>query len=194
MERDVSGERVFINPPLELAEQIGHHYESYRRTTPTSKMAVLVLPKWAKFNELTRHWILYQEFPSRTHLFTRQSLEHPTPHEVVAPAPWPVSLWLIDVDCVFHDQAPTKILDQPTSVPIPPIDMEESIATLQQFSSTATTLLTNLTEARPLIQTELIVKTLDGGQLISGLVDCAATLDFVSEDLGDALLYNLVSL
>jgi hypothetical protein len=26
------------------------------------------------------------------------------------------------------------------------------------------------------------VTTLDGGQLISGLVDCAATLDFVSED------------
>jgi hypothetical protein len=42
--------------------------------------------------------------------------------------------------------------------------------------------MTNLTEARPLIRTELSVKTPNGEQLISGLVDCAATLDFVSED------------
>jgi hypothetical protein len=43
--------------------------------------------------------------------------------------------------------------------------------------------LTDLTEALPLIRTELIVKTRhDGGQLISGLVDCAATLDTVSKD------------
>jgi hypothetical protein len=37
-------------------------------------------------------------------------------------------------------------------------------------------------ETRPLVRTELTVKTLDGGHQISGLVDCAATLDFVSED------------
>jgi hypothetical protein len=41
---------------------------------------------------------------------------------------------------------------------------------------------TDLTEARPLIRTELFVKTSDGKQQISGLVDCGATLDFVSED------------
>jgi hypothetical protein len=46
----------------------------------------------------------------------------------------------------------------------------------------ATALSTDLTEARSLIQIELSVITLDGEQLISGLVDCAATLDFVSED------------
>jgi hypothetical protein len=47
---------------------------------------------------------------------------------------------------------------------------------------TSTTRLTDLTEARLLIRTEVIVKTPDGGQLISGLVDCATTLDFVSKD------------
>jgi hypothetical protein len=41
-------------------------------------------------------------------------------------------------------------------------------------------MLTNLTEARPLFRTELKVKTHDGGQLISGLVYCAAALDFMS--------------
>jgi hypothetical protein len=55
LERDLSGERVFVNPPWELAEQIGQHFESCRRTSPTSTMVVFVLPKWAKFTQLTRH-------------------------------------------------------------------------------------------------------------------------------------------
>jgi hypothetical protein len=65
---------------------------------------------------------------------------------------------------------------------VPLVDTEEFIATLQQFSPPATTLLIDLTEARPLIRTELTVKTSDGGHQISGFVDCAATLDFVSKD------------
>jgi hypothetical protein len=182
LERDLSGERVFINPPRELAEQIGLHFESCRRTAPTSTMAVFVLPKWAKFTQLTEQWKLYKEFPARTHLFTRQSLENPARQEVVAPTLWHVQLWLVDDDCTFNDQTPPTIPDQPTSVHVPPVDTEESIATLQQFSPPATTLLTDLTEARPLILTEPIVKTPDGGLQIFGLVDCAATLDFVSED------------
>jgi hypothetical protein len=59
---------------------------------------------------------------------------------------------------------------------------EESIATLRQIFPKATTLLTDLNEARPLIRTYLTVKTPNGGQLISGVGDSAATLDFVSED------------
>jgi hypothetical protein len=43
-------------------------------------------------------------------------------------------------------------------------------------------MLTNLIEARPFIRTKLIVKTPNSGHVISGLVDCAATLDFASED------------
>jgi C4-dicarboxylate-specific signal transduction histidine kinase len=65
---------------------------------------------------------------------------------------------------------------------VPPINTEESIATLQQFSSPTIALLTYLTEARPLIRTTQTVKAPDGGHQISGLVDCAATLDFVLED------------
>jgi hypothetical protein len=142
-------------------------------------MAVFVLPKWAKFNRLTKHWKLSHEFPTRTRLFTRQSLENPAQEEVVAQAPWPIQLWLVDADCAFYDPAsPTE----PSSVFVPPVDSEESIAVLRQFFSLATALLVDLTEARPLIRTEQTVKPHDGGHQISGLVDCAATLDFVSED------------
>jgi hypothetical protein len=40
--------------------------------------------------------------------------------------------------------------------------------------------MTDLTEASPLNRTELNVKNHDDGQLIFGLVNCVATLDFVS--------------
>jgi hypothetical protein len=73
-----------------MAEYIRLHFESCRRTTPTSAMVVFALPKWAQFNELTRHLKLYQEIPERTHMLTRQSVNDPTQHEVVAPYPWHV--------------------------------------------------------------------------------------------------------
>jgi hypothetical protein len=133
MERDLSGERMFINPPWELAEQISRHFESSARTSPTSTMIVFVLPKWAKFNELNRHWKIYQEFSARTQPFTRQSLDDPTKQEVVAPTPWLVQLWFVDADCAFYDSAPTTLPDEPTSVHVPPDVPEESIATLRQF-------------------------------------------------------------
>jgi hypothetical protein len=131
-----------------------------------------------------------------TQLFTRKSLDNPTLHEVVAQAPWHVQVWLVDAYCTFYDQAPTTFPDQTTSVRVPLDDTEESIATLPQFSSTTTALLTDLTEARPLIRNELTVKTHDGGQVITRLVDCAAISDFVSEDFIRcfALLCKLVSL
>jgi hypothetical protein len=110
------------------------------------------------------------------------SLENLAQQEMVAQAPWHVQLWSVDADCAFYDETPPTLSDQPTSVPIPHVDTEESIATVQQCYPPATALLTGLTEARPLFRTELTVKTRDGGHQISGLMDCAATLDFLSED------------
>jgi hypothetical protein len=101
---------------------------------------------------------------------------------VVAPAPWHVQQWLVDADCAFYDSSSSTTYDQHTPVHVPPGDAKQSIAPLRQSSSPATALLTDLTEAHPLIRTELPVKSSDGGHQISGLVDCAATLDFISED------------
>jgi hypothetical protein len=103
--------------------------------------------------------------------------------EVVVLAPWPFQLWLVDVDCACYDLASTTIPDEPTSVHVPPDVLQESIATLRQYFPEATVMFTDLTEARPLIQTELTVKTHDGGQQISGLVDCFATLNVVLKDV-----------
>jgi hypothetical protein len=146
-------------------------------------MVALVLPKWVKFNELTQHWKLCQEFPAMIQLFTRQSLENTSQQEVVAPAPWHVQrARIVDADCTFNDPAPSRAPNQPTLARLPLAYTNESIDTLQHFFSRVTALLTDLTKARPLVRIELTVKTPNGGQLISGLVDCAGTLDFVSKD------------
>jgi hypothetical protein len=89
---------------------------------------------------------------------------------------------VVDADYDFYDSAPTTIPYLPISVYIPLDQPTASIAKLRQFSSDATALPIDLTQARPLIRTEPNVKTLGGGQLISGLFDCAATLDNVLED------------
>jgi hypothetical protein len=101
---------------------------------------------------------------------------------VVASAPWHVQLLLVDVDCAFYDQTSPTNPDQPISVHVPHVDAAKSIATLRQFSPPAIALLIDLTEAQPLIRTELTVKNHDGGHQITRLVHCAATLDFLSED------------
>jgi hypothetical protein len=65
-------------------------------------MVVFVLPKWAMFNEITRHSKLYQELPAMTQLLTRYSLDNPTQEEMAAPAPWRVQLSLgIDIIVVI---------------------------------------------------------------------------------------------
>jgi hypothetical protein len=114
-------------------------------------MAVFVLPKWAKFAQLTKHWKLYQEFQARTQLFTRQPVENLAQQEVGAPAPWLVQLWLVDAECAFYDSTSPTTSAQHTSVLVPHGDAEHSIATLRQFSPPATAMLSDLTEARPLI-------------------------------------------
>jgi hypothetical protein len=115
-------------------------------------------------------------------LFTRQPVANPTQHEVVAHAPWPFQILLVDVECDFYDSASTTILDRPTSVHVPPNVPAEFIATLRQFSSDATALVTYLAITRPFLQAELNVKAHEGGELTSGLVDYAATHDFPPQD------------
>jgi hypothetical protein len=52
---------------------------------------------------------------------------------------------------------------------------------VKQSSPEATATLTDLIEAWPLIRNDKTMKNPNGGQLISGLVDCASTLDLVFE-------------
>jgi hypothetical protein len=119
-----------------MAEQIPRHFERCKRTSPTSTMVVFLLPKWAKFKELSRHWNSYREFSTMTHLLTRQSMDDPTKQEVVARAPWPIQMWLVDAGSELYDSAPTT---PPTVHVVPPLvhapidESKDSIASPRQI-------------------------------------------------------------
>jgi hypothetical protein len=88
-----------------------------------------------------------------THLFTRQSVNDPTRHEVAGLAPLHVPLWLVDVDCELYDSSPKTSSVEPPLLRVPRQGSTTSIATVRQFPTLATALLIGLTEARPLIRT-----------------------------------------
>jgi hypothetical protein len=106
----------------------------------------------------------------------------------VAPSPWHVQIWLVDDGCTFYDQAPTTIPNTPTPVRVPLVDTEESIAAEQLFSSNGPH------GARPLIRSQLIVKTHDGGQLFQDWSTALRLLTSCLKTLKDVLLCILVSL
>jgi hypothetical protein len=114
-------------------------------------------------------------------MFTRQSADDQTQQEAVALAPEPFHISLVDADCPFYDPTPTTSHVEPSSLHAPPNEPTTAIATLQQFSVDASAVFAYLTEARPFNRTELNVN-FDGEQQLFGLVDCAATLDFVTND------------
>jgi hypothetical protein len=137
---------------------------------------------------------MYQEFRAKTQLLTRLSVNDPTRQKVVTRAPWPVLLRLVvDADCEYYDSAPTTLSMEPSSLHVPLDEPTTSISTLRQFPTDATAMFIDLTEPRPLIRIELNGIFSDDGQLISGLVDCAATLDSPScqRTSEDAFLYQL---
>jgi hypothetical protein len=107
-------------------------------------MAVFVPPKWANFNDLTRHWKLYQEFLRNTQWFSCQFVDDPTHQEVVAPAPCLVKLLLVNTDCEFYDSAPTTSHVEPLALHLPHDEPIASIATRRQFSPDAFALLTKI--------------------------------------------------
>jgi hypothetical protein len=79
------------------------------------------------------------------------------------------TLWLVDADCEFSYSTPTLASThaQPSLVHVIGAEPSKSIAVIRQFPPDATAMLTDLTEARPLIQIELTVKIHNFGHKIS---------------------------
>lgn len=188
LNQDLSGERVYFNPPWDMAEQIAAHFENCRKLDRKNTMGVFILPAWEKFDTMTRNWKLYQEFPARTPLFTRLSKENAVIHETVRPAHWPVRIWLIDSDCDFPDEPePVAESDEETDHVLADDEIESPIIGPEQWNkmrndrdySQIIAALTNWDDPKPLLKVNVIVQN---NIEIEALVDNAASLDFMSED------------
>ena len=71
LDHDVSGHTIFMNPPWSKAKRFVDHVRQCHASDPKNTKALIVLPKWASFNDITKDLILYEEKPVRQQLFTR---------------------------------------------------------------------------------------------------------------------------
>jgi hypothetical protein len=185
LERDLAREQVFINPPWELADEIGQGFEHYRRITVKSTLAIFVLPKKANFSKLTEKWKMYQEFPPRMKLFTLRSTTIAIVQEMVAPSPWHVQLWLLDSECPLPT---TPHATSTKELRVLSNDDSDIIAKKRLAQSRSLVVLSDHTEIRrPRLQIITFSVSTSVGQRHqtsnnTPLVHCAATLNFVSEN------------
>ena len=214
LQADVAGECVYMNPPWKHAKAMIEHLRSCHARAPTTTRALVVLPKWPSFDAVIEGFTLYREFAARRQLFTRSPENDGSQRDTVAPAPWPVCMWLLDEKTPVWSPAEKASstprsdlpadggsapaegagLSAPADGPATPELREASHKWLPRDSSTY-----GNTEARgadvyavlhpdhPFTLMRLPVE-MDGAQT-DALLDLGATLNFCSEEF--ALRHNL---
>ena len=93
LQQDVSGERVWINPPYTHIKEWQQHYSECKLKAPEKTAAVFCVPAWTQVQSLMEKagYQLLREFAFGEKLFSR-----PGPNGVRVPmegTPWPVQLW-----------------------------------------------------------------------------------------------------
>ena len=75
LDKDVTGQRIFLNPPWKLAAKFVKHVRQCHAKDPENTMAIVVLPKWPCFSHITKDLVLYHKFPQENLcLLNRQAL------------------------------------------------------------------------------------------------------------------------
>jgi hypothetical protein len=113
---------VFINPPWELADHIGQHFESCRQTTPTSTMAVLYYRNGQSSTSSlnTRNSTKYSLLG---HMFYSSITGEPSSTRSGCSTSMAYTVVVTRRRlCFLRSGFAYKISDQPTSVLVPPVD------------------------------------------------------------------------
>lgn len=95
LEKDVSGMRIYLNPPYNNIEAFLQHYEECKRRAPTTTSGVFVLPRWAKASwyRRTDSFRLVRRYSKGTQLFTRVDPNDSSNRIEYGPIPWDVEVW-----------------------------------------------------------------------------------------------------
>lgn len=90
---DVSGERVWINPPYTQIKEWQLHYARCKRKDPEQTSAMFVVPKWSQTELLMRKagYKLFKTYAQGTVLFNKRT--DSGSRQPMAGIPWPVQLW-----------------------------------------------------------------------------------------------------
>ena len=98
LERDLAGERVWLNPPFKEAfvEALLRHYQRCKAASPANTGAALVLPLWAyaKWWPLLHGWQFLRHYPRGSNLFSAPAPGVGRQRWDMGGSPWPVVvLW-----------------------------------------------------------------------------------------------------
>ena len=88
------GKSVFCSLPWSLVVQCVVHLRKFHAKSPTNTKAIIVLPEWPQFKNVTTCLKLLEQIPIDTPVYTK-----PSPlgirHNLVK-VPWPINYWVID--------------------------------------------------------------------------------------------------
>lgn len=112
LERDVSGEAIWLNPPFHLIAECIAHYQECKARSPGTSM-LLVVPEWKSkpWWPLLDGWEAVRRFPTGTQLFTAAPKPGSTTRTVYGPTRWPVR--------VYWDPPQPTLSAPPTAAPVP---------------------------------------------------------------------------
>jgi len=204
LDRNVTGQRIFLNPPWKNAAKFVQHVRNCHAEDPINTMAIVVLPNWPCFSPITKDLALYQEIPARQSVFTRSPSYDGSVRERVSPVPWTVRYWLIDSmtpvitirgskedtngDTLVTNQdtdtdgTPDTGAVQPETIPIPvTVDTEAAAAADKYLPLAAAYTILDPDCPESLMKLPVTIDGID----TEALVDSAATLNFISGNFAD---------
>ena len=204
LDRNVTGQRIFLNPPWKYAMKFVHHVRQCHAQDPTNTMAIVVLPNWPCFSNITKDLALYQEIPARQSVFTKSPSIDGSVREPVSPVPWTIRYWLIDsmtpviakngsTDSTSKntlvssqdsgtngDSDTDAVLPETTSIPVT-VDTKAAAAANKYLPHAAAYTILDPDCPESLMKLPVSIE----GNDTEALVDSAATLNFVSGKFAD---------
>ena len=128
LDTDVTGKRLFVNPPWKLAHQFVQHVRRCHAKDPGNTVAVIVLPKWPTFDKLTKDLTLFKEIPAWHSVFTRSAEDDSSQRLPVTPAKWPVQYWVMDASTpVLQDEAVEQTVPPAADANVPPVEVPPNV-------------------------------------------------------------------
>ena len=169
LDRDISGKKVYMNPPFDRVYDFLAHYFSCKERDPIHTRGMFILPRWTDrdwYKVFVPRLTRVKTYKRKTFLFTRASPTQEGQRLTVGPTRWPVDVY-IDESTSSGASTPSPQNDVPTPTPAP----DAKIASLASTSSTN------------LLETTIEVE----GNTFKALIDSGATHNFIDSNVASTL-------
>lgn len=200
---DVTGQTVFLNPPWKIAEACINHLRLSHAKDPANTTAVIVLPDWPRFKDVTKDFKLIKVVKPESvrSIFTKSPDDDASlrlPFHNFGQTKWAVNYWLLDKDTpVLKQHEKENSSGQNSDVDGEEVSDTESINSDSEDVNKAKAKLPDNTDkwlpksaaysilcpnqSEPLMRIPVLINNND----VDALIDNAASLNFISKTFID---------